>query len=129
MCSPQFLFRGSVEENITCGRTIDRSELLHFHQILQAPDLTKLVEIRPDNLSLGEKQKIYLLRALISQSPVLFLDEPDSNLDRDSALALSNLLKTLSQNRLICLICHNQSYNDLADRIYRIDHQKLQPVS
>ena len=53
--------------------------------------------IKPENLSLGEKQKIYLARTLLGNSSCILLDEPGSNLDEKTEHSLINYLLKLKE--------------------------------
>lgn len=88
-------------------------ELLHRFDLWEARDK------RLDAYSKGMKQKIALIRALIHDPPILFLDEPTTAMDPHSARTVRNAIAELrSQRRTILLTTHNLiEAEDLADRI------------
>lgn len=109
--------------------------LIHFYQfyfvnyntqyqeletVLQLPPADKQVTIKPENLSLGEKQKIYLARTLLGNSSCILLDEPGSNLDEKTEHSLINYLLKLKEKKLILVISHNAYYDAVADKTYEI---------
>ena len=76
--------------------------------------------IKPENLSLGEKQKIYLARTLLGNSSCILLDQPGSNLDEKTEHSLINYLLKFKEKKLILVISHNAYYDAVADKTYEI---------
>ena len=86
----------------------------------------KNVKINPLNLSSGQAQKISLLRILNSQKKVIFLDEPTTNLERESIEKLKKYLVAIKKEKLVIIIMHSDEYDKIADGIYKIgDDKKL----
>jgi len=73
-----------------------------------------------DNLSAGEKQRIGLARAFLSNAPLILLDEPTSNVDSINEGIILKSLKDQKENKSIILVSHRESTTAIADRIYRI---------
>lgn len=117
---PNFIFAGTVKENVLYGRDIPDREFERVHKLLNLPPADKEVRIKPENLSLGEKQKIYLARLLLGDYKCLFLDEPGSNLDDGTEENLIQVLGEMKHSRLLLVISHNNRYDRIADRIYTI---------
>ena len=63
----------------------------------------------PSNLSGGEKQRVAIARALLNGPAVILADEPTGSLDKASAREVMGLLKTLSRDRLVILVSHNET--------------------
>ncbi|KPV64223.1 MAG: Trehalose/maltose import ATP-binding protein MalK [Candidatus Bathyarchaeota archaeon BA2] len=63
--------------------------------------------IKAEKLSLGQKRKLSLARAIIHDPLVLLLDEPTSNLDPSSAFDVRNRLKKLAEKKAVILCTHN----------------------
>jgi ABC-type multidrug transport system ATPase subunit len=76
------------------------------------------------NFSSGMKQRTKLALAFCSDTPVLLLDEPASNLDKDGVSWYLNLIKQFSKERLV-IICSNQEqeYNFCNHRIQVSDYK------
>lgn len=119
---PDFLVKGTVKENVLCGRNIPEGNYRLMEKILELPDAEKEVVLRPENLSLGEKQKIYLSRILIENKRCILLDEPGSNLDEKTEESLIQYLGQIKNNSLIIVISHNSKYDKIADKIYNISN-------
>ncbi|GEM_PF-989490 len=67
-------------------------------------------------LSGGEKQRVSLARAILSDSPIWLLDEPTSSLDIETEKIIIDVIKKKSYNHLIIIAAHRQSLIDIADR-------------
>ena len=61
--------------------------------------------MRGENLSSGQKQKVALIRAILSKRPILVLDEAFSTLDKESKASLLNYLLS-KEDRTLILIEH-----------------------
>ncbi len=126
------LLRGSIRKNL-CYRHPGASEeeINHVCQItgvdeilskLPQGDQTRLTE-RGLNLSLGERQRLSLARALLGAPKILLLDEADANLDTGAKTKLAQILS--SYDGTVLLITHDQEFIDHADEIWHLDHQPL----
>ena len=73
------------------------------------------------NLSGGQCQLISLTRAILKNSPIVFLDEPSNNLDKKSIIKLKNLfLSWAKENKLVVIITHDQRLIDKRFDIYNV---------
>ena len=88
--------------------------------ILDAIGLNKLAERLPKELSMGQRRKVLLARALINDPMILLLDEPTANLDSESVKWLLEYLKFLEDERglSIILVSHDHRVLRIADRIH-----------
>lgn len=117
-----------MKENVLYGRDISEGEFERVHALLNLPPADKEVRIKPENLSLGEKQKIYLARLLLGDYKCLFLDEPGSNLDDETEAHLIQALNEIKHNKLLLVISHNDRYDRIADRIYMIKDGRMAAI-
>lgn len=109
------LFRASVAENIAYGRPdAERGEIERAARLAGAAGFiermpegyeTVLAE-RGDSLSGGQRQRISIARAMIRNSPILVLDEPQSGLDAEAAAAVEESWRELTEGRTTFLISH-----------------------
>jgi ATP-binding cassette, subfamily B, bacterial len=120
------LFNDSVRANIAYGRpgASDReieqaARAAHAHGfILRLPNgYDTIVGERGSLLSLGERQRITIARALLKDPPVLVLDEATSALDAESEEAVQSAVEALLEGRTTFVIAHRLATVTSADRI------------
>lgn len=78
-------------------------------QTVQQLDLEKFLNHPLDRLSGGERQKVYLAKALIQKPKILLLDEPISHLDPKNQIEILNIVKkvTLTHNLITLMVIHD----------------------
>jgi ABC-type bacteriocin/lantibiotic exporter with double-glycine peptidase domain len=83
--------------------------------------------VRPggSNFSGGERHRLSIARALIREVKVLFLDEPSSALDKDSAMAVFDSLQRLAQEMLVVVVTHSREVIRGIDRVYLFDEGEI----
>lgn len=80
---------------------------LDTSKIIALTHLEKAKDKQLKQFSSGMKQRVRLALAILSDTPLLLLDEPTSNLDKKAIDWYQNLINDYSQNRLI-IVCSNQ---------------------
>jgi ATP-binding cassette subfamily B protein len=125
-----FLFHGTVAENIAYGAPDATSTSIEnaartaeAHAFIEAlPDgYRTIIGERGQKLSGGQRQRISIARALLTDSPVLILDEATSAVDNETEAAIQRSLARVSHDRTMVVIAHRLSTIRNADRIYVID--------
>ena len=120
------LFSASIRDNVRLARPDasddDLARALRSARILDwvqsLPDgLDTLVGEEGRELSGGERQRIVLARALLTEAPVLVLDEPTAHLDPQTAKALVRDVFAAARGRTVLLITHRPEGVDLADEV------------
>jgi ATP-binding cassette, subfamily B, bacterial MsbA len=132
------LFTGSLRENILLG-----SELYHnntkpkdLDELLQkavensfisnfAQDLDMQIGEGGSRLSIGQRQRLSLARAFISEAPIIILDEPTSALDNESQEFIYKSIEKLKANRTLIIIAHRLDTVKSCDRIVYIQDGKI----
>lgn len=76
-------------------------------------------------LSLGERQRLSIATALVSNPQVLVLDEPTASLDHENEIEIYNILKELSAHMTIVLASHSEEAIKYADIIYTLEDGRL----
>lgn len=118
----------TVEENVRfpvlfSGVRMGKSKI---QQRLKQLGIAHRAKAYPHTISGGEAQRTALARALLLEPPLLLLDEPTGNLDRDTEIAIVNLLLELQREGLT-LICasHSEYMMAHADRVMVLAGGKL----
>jgi ABC-type multidrug transport system fused ATPase/permease subunit len=113
-----FLFNGTVRENILYGRlNATDDELVAASRAANCHDfVTKLthgydsrVGERGVKLSVGEKQRVSIARALLKNAPILILDEATASVDTGTERLIQEALERLMANRTSFVIAHRLS--------------------
>ena len=118
---PVPLVEGSLADNMF-GEKIDRTvyNLLDFSSLE-----THTFDGKEESVSLGERQKIGLLRALSRKQGALVLDEPLQNLDAPTAQRLCRYLANLKGSRTVVVIMHSDELDQEADVLLDIQDGQL----
>jgi ABC-type multidrug transport system fused ATPase/permease subunit len=129
-----FLFNGSIRENLLMGkpnatdaelwRAVEAANAREF--IERLPDkLESLVGERGVKLSVGEKQRLSIARALLKDPPILILDEATASVDTATERLIQGALEHLMANRTSMVIAHRLSTIVRADQILVLDHGRI----
>ena len=129
-----FLFSGSVYDNITLRNPSIRPEqveeaakMIGMHDfIMQLPGGYQYhVMERGATLSLGQRQLLSFIRALLYNPSILILDEATSSIDTESEQLIEKAIETLIQGRTSIVIAHRLSTIRKADQILVLEHGKI----
>jgi ATP-binding cassette subfamily B protein/subfamily B ATP-binding cassette protein MsbA len=129
-----FLFNGTVRENLVIGRRDATDEQLW--DALKSANADAFVKRLPQGLdthvgergvklSVGEKQRVSIARALLRNPPVLLLDEATASVDTETERQIQEALEHLMAHRTSFVIAHRLSTVRNADRIYVLDHGRV----
>jgi ABC-type multidrug transport system fused ATPase/permease subunit len=125
-----FLFSGTVRENIRYGKlnatneeVIEAAKSVNAHNFVMELEegYDTVVGERGSRLSEGQRQLIAFARTLISNPPILILDEATSSIDPYSELLIQQALETLLKGRTSISIAHRLSTIINSDRIIVLD--------
>ena len=128
-----YIFSGSILDNLTLGASPDitQEDILMACQIaeiradIEAMPLGYQTELSDGaGLSGGQKQRLALARALLTQAPILILDEATSGLDVLTEKKVINNLMQLTDKTII-FVAHRLSIAKQVDRVIVLDKGKL----
>ncbi|HMF71684.1 MAG TPA: ABC transporter ATP-binding protein [Flavitalea sp.] len=129
-----FLFSGSVMDNLTLRnpeisreQVMDAAKMIDMHDfIMRLPDGYdyKVME-RGSSLSLGQRQLLSFIRALLYNPSILILDEATSSIDTESELLIQKATDTLIKGRTSIIIAHRLSTIRKADKIIVLDKGEI----
>jgi ATP-binding cassette subfamily B protein len=128
-----FLFTGSVRENILYGNaTYKDFSNTELEQVIKDANLEELLSLfdegldtsvssGSDNISLGQKQLLAFMRAVLRNPEILILDEATANIDTITEKLLSNILNNLSKDTTLVVIAHRLNTIENADEIFFVN--------
>jgi len=128
------LFRATVAENIGYGKSgAAREEIERSAELAGADDFIRelpdgydtLLSERGESLSGGQRQRISIARAMLRESPILILDEPQSGLDAEAASAVEDSWRPLTEGRTTFVIAHELRLVRNVDQILVIDEGRV----
>lgn len=126
-----WLHSGTVRENIRYGRTDATDEEVeaaakaaHIDFFIRTQPKGYDLEINEEanNISAGQKQLLTIARAILSDSPIMILDEATSSVDTRTEQQIQNAMDRLMQGRTSFVIAHRLSTIRGADHILVMDH-------
>ena len=132
-----FLFTGSVKDNILYGNKFftrhtngELTSVLRqtgLETLLQRFDhgLDTKVQTSGDSISLGQKQLIAFMRAVLRQPEILILDEASANIDTVTEQLLDHILDNLPPSTSKVIIAHRLNTIENADEIYFVNSGKV----
>jgi ATP-binding cassette subfamily B protein len=132
-----FLFSGSVKDNVTLRNTDIQDEALEsaakmigMHDfIMQLPGgYDYNVMERGATLSLGQRQLLSFVRALLYDPAILILDEATSSIDTESEALIQNAIDRLIANRTSIVIAHRLSTIRKANKIMVLDKGEIKEI-
>ena len=121
-----WLFYGTILENITYGKenatreeAIAVAKAAHIHDFIESlPDgYDTILTDDGSNISKGQKQLITIARAMLSDAPMLILDEATSNVDSRTEQEIGAAMQRLMEGRTCFVIAHRLSTIQNADVI------------
>ncbi len=129
-----FLFSGSVMDNITLrnpdiarDKVVEAAKLIDMHDfIMQLPGgYDYNVMERGATLSLGQRQLLSFIRALLYNPSILILDEATSSVDTESEMLIQHAIDTLIKGRTSIVIAHRLSTIRKANKIIVLDKGEI----
>jgi len=129
-----YIFSGTIVENITFSDTVPNMERLEYS--IKVSELKSIIDKLPMklntligesgiSLSGGEKQRLYIARAIYKNPDFVFFDEATSSMDTITEKKIMNNLKGFLQNRTALIIAHRLSTIKNADNIVVMSNGKI----
>ena len=128
------LLHASVRENIAFGRPqASDAEVEAAAKAAQAPEMIlrlpegydTVIGDQGARLSGGQRQRLALARALLTDPPILILDEATAMFDPEGERSLTAAFRTLLAGRTVIVITHRPETLSLADRVVRLEAGRL----
>ena len=121
----------SVKENILLPAILDKQDITKaeermapFFQLLR---IEQLLDKLPQELSVGEKQRAAICRALINEPQIILADEPTGNLDSNAGAEVINIFKRINQELgiTIVMITHDSKVAQAAKEVLFLKDGKI----
>ena len=121
-----WLFCGTVYDNIVYGTegatmedVVNAAKAAHIHDFIESLPEGYMTVLSDDgiNISKGQKQLLTIARAMLSDAPILILDEATSNVDSRTERLIQDALYKLMKGRTCFVIAHRLSTIQNADKI------------
>ena len=121
-----FLFPGTVRDNIVYGRTdatddavLAAATLAEAHDFISAlpQGYDTIIGEQGQKLSGGQRQRLSIARAVLTDAPILALDEATSAVDNDTEAAIQRSMRKIAEGRTTIVIAHRLSTIRHADEI------------
>ncbi|MGE0090368.1 MAG: ABC transporter ATP-binding protein [Bacteroidales bacterium] len=128
------LFNDTIFNNIVFGKknvqlkdVENAARLANAHEFIRKRKHSYQTNVGVDgnNLSMGEKQRISIARAILQDTPILILDEATSSLDHESELAVREAISNLLKDRTALIIAHRLATVKNVHKIVVIDGGKI----
>lgn len=131
------IFEGTVRDNIAYGQPEASDE--QVEEAARAAQIHEVIAGLPDGyrtwlgkdgakLSVGQKQRITIARAILPKPAVLVLDEATSSLDSESETAIQAALSIVLHGRTSVVVAHRLSTIAAADQIVVMDHGHIEEI-
>jgi len=123
-----YLFSGTVAQNLTYGNpNISESNLIKILKQEKLDNLIKLT-LSVETLSLGQKQIVAFIRAILRKPDLLILDEATANIDTITEQLLENILNKLPKSTTKVIIAHRLNTIENADEIFFVNSGLVTPA-
>ena len=114
---PHFIRNLNVLENLSLSTHLSRNKVRKeiFEETLSEVGLSEKVNVRPNELSEGEQQRLSIAMALVKEPSIILADEPTSSLDDKNCNKVINLLKAYSEKKgcKLVIVTHDNRIKDL----------------
>ena len=129
--SNYLLLNSSIKSNVAYGKhknEIDEKNVLRALEDAQLNNFLRLSGVNTDfiieedgkNLSAGQIQRMCISRALYRNTPILILDEPTSNIDKENAYKIIKLIKSV-KNLTTIIVSHDSNIINMCDQRIKLD--------
>ena len=127
------LFDLSIRDNLCLGKNIDENILMKYLQEAGLGEwveklengLDTLVGERGLKLSVGQKQRLNIVRGILLDKEIYILDEPTSNLDKETEKLIINLIQKYLKDKTVVIVTHRDEIRKICNKHYEFNNNKM----
>lgn len=113
----------SIKDNIMMGQSADMEDCVI--ELLQKLNMEELLHKKVNEISGGEERIICLLRGIVSDANIIFMDEPTNDLDYRVVSTLLQIIENYKTKKLFIIVTHDKRLYEMADCIYCIEDKEV----
>jgi len=111
----------NVELALTLSGVSKKERRIRAKKALEDVGLSDQLNKKPSEMSGGQMQRVAIARALVNNPDIILADEPTGALDTETSMQVMEILKKISQDKLIIMVTHNPDLaNKYSTRIIRM---------
>ena len=116
----------NVELALTLSGVSKKERKQKAIKALEKVGLKDQIHKKPNQMSGGQMQRVAIARALVNDPDIILADEPTGALDTETSVQIMNILKEISENKLIIMVTHNPELAEkYSSRIVKILDGKI----
>lgn len=119
-----FFFKGTIKENLEfTEKKLNEENIQNYIKLLNLEKLiqnNKIIDENSSNISVGERQRLGILREILKSPDILLLDEITSSVDSNSTKLIIDFLNEIKKNKTIVAVSHQADFDNIADKVYNI---------
>lgn len=118
---PHLTILENVELSMTLGGVTRADRKKRAKDALIRVGLKEKLNKKPNQLSGGQMQRVSIARAIVNNPDIILADEPTGALDSETSITVMELLKEISETKLVIMVTHNSELAErYSDRIIRM---------
>ncbi|MGB8454677.1 MAG: ABC transporter ATP-binding protein [Anaerocolumna sp.] len=129
-------YKGTILENLMLSGGFSEDKLINYSELLDLKEeilnlpgkWTEELSAGTGNLSIGQKKRLDILRALLKDADILIFDESTASIDIERRKKLFLIIEKLKENKIILFISHNIEECAYFDTIYSVKKGFVTPV-
>lgn len=124
---PTYTIYENIEIAVVPKEMKDRLVKESIMHLLEQFNLTSKAKALPTELSIGQQQKVAIIRTLVKEPTIIFADEPTGSVDNETATEISEILLNLKNDKHVTLVLasHGNTFDKIADKIFIIEDGQL----